>query len=188
MKEIVLDLETQHAFGATRADPGRLKISLVGIYRYETDSYEAYREEELSKLWPIIEHADRIIGFNLFHFDYPVMVPYYPGKWQKFPTLDIFAHAEKTLGFRVGLDAIAQATLGHGKTGTGLDALKFYKAGKWKELEEYCLADVRVTREVYEHGLAHKKLKYSNSRGKGEFDVDFTFTKPERSINLSLPL
>lgn len=187
MNEIVLDLETQFAFSEVpRGDPSLLKISLVGVYRYDTDSYVAYREADLKQLWPVLEAADRVIGFNINHFDYAVLRPYYPGRWQEFPTLDIFTVAEQKLGFRVGLDAIAQASLGHGKTGHGLDALKWYREGNWKDLERYCLDDVRVTKEVYEYGKKHGELKYQNRMGSGQFSVDFSFEPKPRSVNLTL--
>jgi hypothetical protein len=89
-KEVVLDIETANSFADVgKYDPSLLKISLIGIYRYETDSYESFLEPDLPKLWPILEAADRIIGYNLFGFDYQVMNTVYPGDLSKFPTLDI---------------------------------------------------------------------------------------------------
>lgn len=187
--EVVLDVETQYAFSEiARPDPGLLRISLVGIYQYALDRYQAFREEELPKLWPILEESDRIIGFNLFAFDYPVLNAYAPRPVHRLPTLDIFAVAQAVLGFRVGLDAVATSTLGYGKTGHGLDALKWFREGKWDVLEKYCLDDVRVTKDVYEFGLREKYLKYANRRGAGQFPVDFSYTVPEKSVNLRLPL
>ena len=187
VNEIVFDLETQHAFSeVARGEPGLLKVSVIGVYEYATDQYRAIREDQIAEFWPILEHADRVIGFNHLQFDFPVLKPYYPGTWQDFPSLDIFQQAERTLGFRVGLDAIAQETLGAGKTAHGLDAIRWYREGNWKALEDYCLADVRVTKAVYEFGKANGYLKYRNRRGSGEFKVDFSYTKPERSVNLTL--
>ena len=73
----------------------------------------------------------------------------------------------RALGFRLKLDSIAQETLGHGKSGDGLDALRYYHAGDWNKLISYCLDDVRVTRELYDYGVAHGQLWFSTA-GKRE--------------------
>ena len=70
--EIVFDIETQNTFADVDNDFKKFKISCVSIYEYATDRYTSFGEEELNKLWPILEKADRIIGFNSEHFDLPL--------------------------------------------------------------------------------------------------------------------
>ena len=79
---------------------------------------------------------------------------------------------EKHTGRRLRLDAVASATLGVGKTAVGTDALKWwqqYKASKDPEpllkIAEYCAYDVKVTKCVYEYGVAHGHVKYADSGG-----------------------
>src|SRR3989338_7402714 len=149
-KEIVLDIETQNTFeevGGWFHD--RLSISLVGAYFYETDEYATYLEPDLPKLWPRLERADRIIGYNQKSFDNQVMNNYYAGDLNRLPQLDLLEQLQLSLGYRVKLDDVAHATLGMGKTGHGLQAVEFWKEGKIKELADYCLQDVRITKEVY---------------------------------------
>ena len=67
--EIVFDIETQNTFAEVENDFKKFKVSVVSIYRYETDAYESFEERELVRLWPILEKADRIIGYNSEHFD-----------------------------------------------------------------------------------------------------------------------
>ena len=74
------------------------------------------------------------------------------------PTADLMADMEKRLGHRLGLDAIAQATLGIQKTAAGLDAIRWWREGRIMEIAEYCCFDVKVTRLVHEHGCRHKEL------------------------------
>ncbi|NQV12657.1 hypothetical protein HQ524_04820 [Candidatus Uhrbacteria bacterium] len=79
-KEIVLDIETQNTFQDVGGwNHEKLKISLIGVYFYETDTYETFLEADLPSLWPRLEHADRIIGYNQKSFDNPVMNNYYAG-------------------------------------------------------------------------------------------------------------
>ena len=190
-KEIVFDIETQNSF----ADVGgynikALKISVIGVYFYETDTYEAFAVDELNKLWPRLEQTDRLIGFNSKHFDIPVMNNYYPGDLSVLPHLDIMEEVVKTLGHRLKLESIAQATLGYGKSGSGLMAVEYWKQGQMDELKDYCLQDVKVTKEVYEYGLKHGALAYPDFGGdrKG-IKVDFHQlpAKEPASINLTMP-
>ena len=134
--EVVLDIETKNTFqdiGSYNAS--LLSISVIGCYFYETDTFETFFEEDLPKLWPRLERSDRIIGFNLFGFDYPCMQTYYTGDLMKLPTIDILKEIEKRIGFRVKLDIVAQATIGTGKSGHGLQAVEFWKKGQLEELK-----------------------------------------------------
>lgn len=187
--EVVLDIETQNSFGRIRGGGNdRLRISLVGIYRYDTNAYEAYLESELPKLWPVLEHADRIIGFNSDAFDLPILDQYYPGSLLRFTSLDLMAELVKKLGFRVGLQAVAQGSLGVGKSGDGLQAITLWREGRIEELKKYCLDDVRLTRDVYEFGKTHGFVKFENKMGSGKAQVDFSLPADIHKANLTLPL
>ena len=73
MRKIVFDIETRDTFLEVGSnDPAMLHISVVGVYDYETDSYTSYLEQDLKKLWPILEKADLLIGYNSDHFDIPL--------------------------------------------------------------------------------------------------------------------
>lgn len=191
-REVVLDIETQNTFQDVGTyNAALLDISLIGCYFYENDTFEAFLEEDLPKLWPRLERADRIIGYNLFGFDYPCMQSYYTGDLMKLPTIDLMAEIEKRIGFRVKLDDVAHATIGVGKSGHGLQAVEFWKKGEIDKLKEYCLQDVRVTRDVYEHALEHQNVSYFDRMGQKQ-TVPMPIVPPEPTqnhpINLSLGL
>lgn len=165
-KEVVIDIETQNTFQDVGAyNPALLSVSLVGVYFYETDTFEAFLEPDLPKLWPRLERADRIIGYNLFGFDYPCLQRYYTGEIARLPTVDLLADIEKQIGFRVKLDDVAHATLGIGKSGDGLMAVKYWRDGEIEKLKEYCLQDVRVTRDVYEYALQNQECFFFDRQG-----------------------
>src|SRR3989338_9207037 len=100
---IVLDLETQHKFQDVGYDVKKLKVSVVGVYVYATEQFKISREEELSILFPVLEHASQIIGFNTRKFDLPVLAPSYLGNVEQFHMLDILEEIEKKLGHRLAL-------------------------------------------------------------------------------------
>ena len=190
--EIVLDIETQNTFqdiGTYKAS--LLSISLIGVYFYETDTYETFLEADLPKLWPRLERGSRVIGYNLFGFDYPCMQSYYTGDIMKLPTVDIMLEIEKRIGFRVKLDSVAQATLGIGKSGDGLMAVEYWRNNEIDKLREYCLQDVKVTKEVYDKALAEKKVYYFDKLGQKQ-EVPMPIEPPQSNnapqINLSLGL
>lgn len=174
-REIVLDIETQNTFeevGGYFHD--KLKISVVGCYFYETDSYEAFEENELPQLWRRLEQSDRLIGYNTKGFDFLVMNQYYKGNFLDFPNLDILEEIQKALGFRLKLDDVAAATVGVRKSGHGLQAVEWWKQGEIQKIKDYCLQDVKVTKAVYEYGLKYKALAYEDRfRGRKAIPVQF---------------
>jgi|SRR3990170_3332141 len=194
MREVILDVETQRAFVESgKYDARKLGVSYVGICRRTMDSknrgsgeFSGFFENQLDVLWPVLEQADRIIGFNIIGFDFPVLSAYYHGDISSFPTLDILDEVKKAVGHRVSLDAIAKETLGMQKSGTGLDALAYYEQGKLDELANYCLSDVRITRDVYDFGREHRKLTFKDKWNRViTVPVDFSF-KGEVKVQMSL--
>jgi len=189
-REVVLDIETQNTFQDVGAyNPSLLKVSYVGCYFYETDTFEGFFEQDLPKLWPRLERADRVIGYNLIGFDYPCLQTYYTGDIMKLPTVDLLVEIEKRLGFRIKLDDVAQGTLGVGKSGHGLMAVEYWRNGELDKLAEYCLQDVRVTRDVYDYALQNGFVSFKNRMGQKQ-DVSVPIEPPEPAqrgaINLSL--
>lgn len=191
-REIVLDIETKNTFQDVGAyNPALLKVSLVGVYFYETDTFESFLEEDLPKLWPRLERAERIIGYNIIGFDMPCLQSYYTGEIMKLPLYDVMYEVAARLGFRPKLDDVAKATLGIGKTGHGLQAIEFWKNGEIEKLRDYCLQDVKITRDVYEYALAHGEVKYTDRQGVPQtvaLPVELPKPASAPAINLSLGL
>ncbi len=163
IRRVVFDIETANSFDDVGAnDPSRLDISIVGAYDSSTDTYASYSVPELNQLWPIIEKADVLIGYNSDHFDIPLLNKYYPGDLTRIKSIDILVEVRNVLGRRLKLDTIAEATLGAQKSGHGLDAIRWWKEGKEDLVRKYCLDDVRLTKELYDHIRKHKKILYTD--------------------------
>jgi DEAD/DEAH box helicase domain-containing protein len=192
--EVILDVETKKIFDEVGGYfPDRLGISYVGTCIRDPLSgkseMKGFFEHELDQLFSLIEQADIIIGFNCDNFDMQTLAPYYKvGKIEKFPTLDLMVRIKKSCGHRIGLDAVAQETLGVGKTGDGLDAIKFYKSGRLDELAKYCLHDVEITRDVFDYGRKHGLVKFKNKWLRPvACRVDFSYTsKKANGLQMSL--
>ncbi len=164
IRKVIFDIETANIFSdvGSSNDSSKLDISIVGAYDSATDSYATYSVAELPKLWAIIERADMLIGFNSDHFDIPLLNKYYPGDLTAIKSLDLLVEVKRSLGRRLRLDTIAEATLGVNKSGHGLEAVQWWKEGKEDLVRKYCEDDVRITKEVYEYARKHKELKYKD--------------------------
>ncbi len=163
---IVYDVETQKTFAEVggRESQSKLLVSFLGLYSYSQQKYFSFFEKDLPKLEAIfIKERPTVIGYNSIHFDNKVVQPYFKNlKIDELPQIDIMAELYDQLGFRLKLESVAQATLGEGKSGTGLDAIKYFREGNFKDLEKYCLDDVRITKELYEFGKFHGYLLYTS--------------------------
>ena len=190
MRKIVFDIETRNIFQEVgSSDPTALDISIVGIHDSETDSYTSYSQEELSQLWPILERADLVIGYYSEHFDLPLLNKYYPGDLSKLKHLDILKEVKKQYGRGMKLDQLAEGTLGTNKSGHGLEAVKWWKAGEVEKIRQYCLDDVRITKEIYDYAIANQKLLFKEGPQIKEIPLDPSeWEKPsENKLTFSLP-
>lgn len=186
---VVLDLETQYSLREKGKDPQKLKVSVVGIYDYADKLFKTFWEDELKKLWPILENASLIIGFNIKKFDLQVLAPYYVGDISKFPILDLLDEIKKSLGKRISLGELAKGTLGERKDGHGFLALDFYRKGELDKLKAYCVEDVRLTRDLYEFGKKEDRVFYPSERGREEIKVNWEGKEvKEKVIDLTLPM
>jgi hypothetical protein len=185
MRKIVFDIETKNFFN----DPSKIDITLVAIHDSETDSYSSYLEEELSKLWPIIERADLLIGFNSNHFDIPVLNKYYPGDLTKIQSLDILDKVKDAYGRRMRLDQLAEGTLGTHKSGGGKDAITWWKEGQIEKVRKYCINDVAITKALHDYALKHNKLIFKEGRKLNEIKLDTSdWEKPsDHKLTFSMP-
>jgi hypothetical protein len=167
MDTLVFDIETQNFF----TDPdvgwnnfGALKISTVGVYSYMKDKYFAFEEDEMEKIADLFRDATRIVGFSSNRYDIPVLNLYFQrlaatrsggsarpvlNIWEK-ERVDLLEEVEMAAGQRISLSRLAEANLGVKKDHHGSEAIGLYKEGRMDELKEYCLNDVKLTKELYD--------------------------------------
>jgi DEAD/DEAH box helicase domain-containing protein len=162
---VYFDLETQR----TANDAGGwgrkrdMGMSVGVTYSTRLGEYRIYTEKNVQALVEQLVRADLVIGFNVINFDYEVLMGYtildLPHQCR---TLDLLVEIEGLLGHKLSLDAVATATLGVGKTGDGLDAIRWWREGRLVEIAEYCCFDVKCTRLVHEYGIEHRRLYYND--------------------------
>jgi DEAD/DEAH box helicase domain-containing protein len=190
MRYVVFDLETQNTFEeAGTSDPAGLDISVAGAYDSVTDKYTTVTVDELNKIWPIFEQAEVLVGYNSNHFDIPLLNKYYHGDLTHIKSIDLLEDIRASLGRRLKLDMVAQATIGAKKSANGLQAIKWWREGNVEDVKKYCQQDVKVTKLLFEYAREHKKVLFKDGGRKREIPLDTTHWEPhaELAMTQSLP-
>ncbi len=163
MRTVVFDIETANWMSDIgSSDPADLTIAIVCIHDSETDTYSSYLESELHQLWNILERTDVLVGYNSDHFDIPLLNKYYPGDLTRIKSLDIMKEVHSSLGRRLKLDSIAEATLGTKKSASGSQSLQWWRAGEVEKVRSYCLKDVEITKNIFDYALKNGSIKYKD--------------------------
>lgn len=152
MDKIVFDIETKNSFADVGGEKNlkQLEVSIVGAYSYNEDKYFCFDEKQLGELGKLFKTAGLVIGFYSKRFDVPVLEKYFNFKIDSIPHFDILEEIEKAFGRRVGLGVLGEANLGLAKTGHGLEAIQLYRNGEIEKLKNYCLQDVKITKEIFD--------------------------------------
>lgn len=186
---LVFDIETQNFF----TDPevgwdnyGALRISVVGVYSYMEDRYYAFEEDQMEALAELFNDARRIVGFSMNRYDIPVLNNYFqrlgahaPKLWEM-ERVDLLEEIEMSAGQRVSLSRLAEANLGVKKDHHGSEAGALYREGKMQELKDYCLNDVKLTKELYDLYRKQNYLFMPDKRT-GE-TMKVAFAKPTKPL------
>ena len=190
MRYVVFDLETQNFFQEVGAsDPASLDISVGSFYDSGDDKYYTVVVDDLATIWPIIEKADALVGYNSNHFDVPLLNKYYPGDLRQIKSIDLLEAIKDSLGRRLRLDSVAQATVGAKKSADGLQAVRWWREGKIDEIKKYCEQDVKVTKKVFDYALKNGHILFKDGHRKREVPLDTSSwqTKEDNSMTHSLP-
>lgn len=173
MNYVVFDLETQNIFQDVGSnDATDLDISVATVYESDTDKYTTVVIDDLQELWPIIERADALVGYNSNHFDIPLLNKYYPGDLTQIKSIDLLVAIRESLGRRLRLDSVAQATIGAKKSADGLQAVRWWREGKIDEIKKYCEQDVKVTKKVFDYAMEHGHVKFKDGYRKKDIPLD----------------
>lgn len=183
---IVFDIETQNTFqdtGKSRAEAyKKLRVSVVGIYEYLTGEYKVYEEKDMMELDKRFQKAELLLGFNVIGFDLPVLANYFFTPVDRFPVLDLMTEIEKNRGHRASLDSVAKPTLKAKKSGSGLDAIMYWKEGRIEELKKYCLDDVRITKDVFEYGCRESKILFTSTWDFKTYEIPVAWKKDAEAL------
>jgi len=137
-------------------------VAVVGVYTDWDDRYHYFLASELNRFQELVDQADEIVGFNSLSFDDNLMQA---NNVKIQTTYDLLAEVRVAAGMpphyvrgvtRAGysLNELAFRNLGVQKTGQGDEVPKQWQDGKFIEVIDYCLNDVRLLKELYDRRSA----------------------------------
>ncbi len=161
---LVIDIETQRSFqevgGADQYD--KLGVSVACAYDSKTDEFLSYKENELKNLFKLC-YERLVVGYNIKGFDLPVLASY-GLETAKLDVFDIMFDLETLTRQRyLKLEAVARGTLGVGKSADGLQAIEWWRKGEIQKIIDYCIQDVKVTRDIFQYGRQNSLVRIQRS-------------------------
>ncbi|MGH9380630.1 MAG: DEAD/DEAH box helicase [Thermoanaerobaculia bacterium] len=166
---VLFDLETQLSAEEVGGwgNAHRMRVA-IGVALYlEEGRFETFEEERVPELVEQLESAGLVVGFNVKRFDYRVLAGYTGIDYaRQLPTLDLLEDIYRRLGFRLGLNHLAQATLGVEKSADGLQSLEWVRQGRLDLVAAYCRRDVEILRDLYLHGRRTGQIVYLDRDGR----------------------
>ena len=166
---VYFDLETQKSAEEVGGwhNIRDMRMSIGVTYSTGRGEYRIYGERDVNALIEELRRADLVVGFNSQRFDYEVLLGHNDFfDAAQVPTLDMMVDLQNKLQHRLSLDSIANATFGVEKTSEGLQAIRWFREGRFMEIAEYCCFDVKITKLVHEYGAAHGQIYFTNKFGK----------------------
>ena len=146
------------------------RILCVGYVKESPDTYEENvltggEPAILKAFWDLVRDVDLFVGFNVLDFDLKFIVQrsivnrVVPSRsisfrrFQQEPVYDVMREWEFwSARDYISLDTLSRALGMESPKSGGVDGSQvydFYLAGRLREIYDYCLRDVRVTREIY---------------------------------------
>lgn len=144
----------------------KMRVAVGVSLHLQSGKLRVFREDDVKELIDQLAAADLVVGYNILRFDYQVLSGYtgadYARRW---PTLDLLREVYNSTGMRLSMGALAEETLGEGKSADGLTSLRWVCEGKLDKVIDYCRRDVEVLRDLYLFGRREGYLKARNDVG-----------------------
>lgn len=166
VREVYYDVETQKSADEVGgwANVDQMLVS-VAVGWSSRDGFRRWQEHEMPTFIAYLIQFDRIISYNGDSFDSKVLSHYGDVSLLKKKSFDLHRKLKEILGHRIGLDAVAQATLGSGKTADGLTALRWWKEGQVEKIAQYCEQDVQVLVDLVKFARTNGFVRYTDLSG-----------------------
>lgn len=158
-------------------------ISVLVIFDYVTMRYRVFDDKNAAEAIAILSTYDLIVGFNTVGFDWKLIKATWPAmfpiSWNRVPdgavlnadgcisrNFDILREIWLTLGLDPNnfspkthggykLDDVAWDTIRMRKTANGALAPIMFQEGRFADLVDYCIEDVRIEKTLFEFIAKH---------------------------------
>jgi DEAD/DEAH box helicase domain-containing protein len=155
-REIYLDIETLRLSHEVEGGWGNIRQFGVAVaVTWDKDNaFRSWFEDDVARLIAELGAFTRIVTFNGNRFDFEVLRGYAAVDAIRGLSFDVHEVLHKQLGHRIKLESLAKDTLGSAKSGTGIDAVAWWREGKKEQVVQYCQMDVALLRDLVEYGRA----------------------------------
>jgi DEAD/DEAH box helicase domain-containing protein len=164
-QDIFFDIETLRL--SHEVEGGWSNIARFGLAVAVTwdagNRFRRWFEPDVKALIYELGRFARIVSFNGDRFDFEVLRGYHPVGNLVPKSFDLLADLHRKLGFRIKLDDLARETLGHQKSGNGLEIVQWWREGRKEEVCKYCENDVQLLVDLVEFAR-RKKYVVVNKR------------------------
>ncbi|HXZ11492.1 MAG TPA: ribonuclease H-like domain-containing protein [Candidatus Sulfotelmatobacter sp.] len=153
-REIYLDVETLKLSHEVQGGWSNIRaFGLAVAVTWDKESgFRRWYEEAAAELINELERFTHVVTFNGNRFDLEVLRAYAPVDRLRKLSFDVHELLYAQLGHRVKLDKLARETLGTAKSGDGLQAVGWWRAGQKDRVAEYCEQDVAILRDLVAYG------------------------------------
>jgi len=145
-------------------DHANMGISVIGAYDYVEDRTRVFCDDNIADFLDLCDDRDVLVGFNSIPFDNATIAatlnipPFSEAKcydllremWSAAGLPRAFD--SKTHG-GYGLDATCEKNFGSRKSGNGEMAPVLWQQGKVGKVIDYCLNDIRMTKQLFDRVL-----------------------------------
>jgi DEAD/DEAH box helicase domain-containing protein len=171
-REVYLDVETLRLSHEVNGGWGNIRAFglAVAVTWDKEHGFRRWFEEDVAKLIAELERFTRVVTFNGNRFDLEVLRGYAPIEGLRQRSFDVHEELHRELGHRVKLDQLARDTLGTTKSGDGVQAVGWWRAGQKDRVASYCEQDVAILRDIVEHGRAKGYVVVSSRQVRVKWD------------------
>jgi len=154
-------------------DHANMGISVIGAYDYAEDRYRVFCQDNMHEFSEAVARAGLIVGFNNVAFDNAVIAACWgplvelQEAWQG-KSYDLLVEIWRAAGLApafqypthtgYGMDAVCERNFGMKKTGHGAKAPIYWQRKMIGNVIDYCLNDVRLTKQLLDKVLADGTL------------------------------
>lgn len=138
-------------------DHANMGISCLCAYDSGEDRYRVFFDDNRGCFEELVKKADLLVGFNNIRFDDKVLAACGWPVGHGVPRYDILREIAAAKGLNPNgihgghsLEACSTANGGSPKSGHGAQAPIDWQRGRTGSLVDYCLEDVRLTRQLFE--------------------------------------
>lgn len=155
-------------------DHANMGISVIGAYDYAEDRYRVFCKDNMHEFAEAVEKTDLLVGFNNIAFDNAVIRACWeplvkmPENWAD-KSYDLLVEIWRCVGLGpafvypthmgFGLDAMCEKNFGTKKSGHGAKAPIYWQRGAIGNVIDYCLNDVRLTKQLFDAVLRGDAIK-----------------------------